>query len=57
MVKYYVAKARFVRNSVFYFTHTPTEGMAFPVLDVVNPADYNVYEISEEEYNKHTNKK
>jgi hypothetical protein len=48
--KYYIAKARFLPNSFFYFMHTPTEDKEFPILDVVNPADYNIYEVTEEEY-------
>jgi hypothetical protein len=57
MVKYYVARARFLPNSCFYFTHTPTKNCEFPVINVVNPADYNIYEVTEEEYMEHTNKK
>lgn len=46
-LKYYVAKARVWPYNSFYFTYTGTN---FPVLDVVNPADYNIYEVTKEEY-------
>ena len=46
-LKYYVAKARVRPYNSFYFTYTGTN---FPVLDVVNPADYNIYEVAKEEY-------
>jgi hypothetical protein len=46
-LKYYVAKARVWPYNSFYFTRTGTD---FPVLDVVNPADYNIYEVTKEEY-------
>jgi hypothetical protein len=46
-LKYYVAKARCWPYSCFYFTYKGTD---FPVLDVVNPADYNIYEVTKEEY-------
>ena len=55
MVKYYVAKARVWPYNSFYFIYPADAG--FPILDVVNPADYNIYEATEEEYNKHANKK
>lgn len=45
--RYFIAKARFWPYNSFYFTWTGTD---FPVLDVVNPADYNIYEVTQEEY-------
>lgn len=36
-----------------YFEYTPEKGREFPVLSVPNPADYEIYEVTEEEYNKY----
>ena len=36
----------------FYFTHIPSEGREFPILNVPNPSDYEIYEVTEEEYRK-----
>ena len=53
-IKYYVAKARVWPYNKFYFTYMLSQGCEQPVLNVVNPADYNVYEVSAEEYEEHT---
>ena len=51
MVKrFFVAKAN--NGYRMYFTY---EGVDIPALDVVNPMDYEIYEITEEEYKKHGN--
>jgi hypothetical protein len=54
--KYYIAKARVWPYNSFYFVYHPSFGCEHPVLDVVNPAEYEVYEVTAEEYKKHTNK-
>ncbi len=56
-IKYYVAKARVWPYNKFYFTYMPSQGCEQPVLNVVNPADYNVYEVTVEEYEEHTKHK
>ena len=56
-IKYYVAKARVWPYNKFYFTYRPSQGCEQPVLNVVNPADYNVYEVTVEEYEEHTKHK
>jgi hypothetical protein len=56
-IKYYVAKARVWPYNKFYFTYASSQGCEQPVLNVVNPADYNVYEVTVEEYEEHTKHK
>lgn len=56
-IKYYVAKARVWPYNKFYFTHMSSQGCELPPLNVVNPADYNVYEVTAEEYEEHTKHK
>ena len=57
MIKYYIAKARFIRDCYFCFTYTSEHG-EFPNLGhLPNPADYNIYEITEEEYKNLPGKK
>lgn len=36
-----------------YFEYVPEKGHEFPVLSVANPADYEIYEVTEEEFNEH----
>ena len=46
--RFFVTKAK--NGYCSYFTF---EGEGFPVLDVINPMDYEIFEITEEEYKKH----
>ena len=56
-IKYYVAKARVWPYNKFYFTYMSSQGCEQPALNVVNPADYNIYEVTAEEYREHTKHK
>jgi hypothetical protein len=40
-----------------YFEYVPEKGREFPILDVVNPSDYEIYEVTEEEFKKNENKR
>ena len=46
--RYFVAKARNGYRRYFIY-----DGADFPILDVPNPMDYEIYEITEEEYKKY----
>lgn len=45
--RFFVAKAK--NGYRMYFTY---EGTDFPAIDVPNPMDYEIFEITEEEYEK-----
>ena len=45
--RYFVAKAKNGYRKYFIY-----DGTDFPVIDVPNPMDYEIYEITEEEYRK-----
>lgn len=50
--RFFVAKAK--NGYCMYFTY---EGTDFPAIDVPNPMDYEIFEITEEEYTEEEYKK